>query len=246
VDEIAFGRSIRALRIRKRWTQQQLGERAGVSRGVIARLEQGHATHVTIATVERVAAALGARVLVKLLWQGEGLDRLLDARHASVVEEVVRVLRGARWIVATEVSFNEYGERGSIDVFAFHPETRSVLVVEVKTVFVDAQDLQSTVDRKVRLAPKLARDRGWSPAGVGRLIVLVDTRANRQRIESLSATFGTMFPARTWAVRRWLAAPSAVEPLRGIWFLRNGHHAVVTQRVRHRREAPTHAGAVRF
>jgi hypothetical protein len=120
--------------------------------------------------------------VVKLLWQGDGLDRLLDGRHAAVVEEVVRVLRAARWIVATEVTLNEFGERGSIDVFAFHPETRSLLVVEVKTVIADAQDLHSTLDRKVRLAPKLARDRGWSPSTVCVLLVVVDSRTNRRRV----------------------------------------------------------------
>ena len=52
VDEIAFGRSFRALRLRKRLTQDELASRAGVSRGVIARIEQGHANHVTVATLD--------------------------------------------------------------------------------------------------------------------------------------------------------------------------------------------------
>ena len=216
--------------------------RAGVSRSVVARIEQGRAGHVTLATLEQVAAALGARVLVKLLWQGEGLDRLLDGRHAAVVEEVVRVLRAAGWTVATEVSFNEYGERGSIDVFAFHPETRSLLVVEVKTVIGDAQELQSTLDRKVRLAPRIARDRGWWPATVSKLLVIVDTSTNRERIDALRATFSTSFPSRTWAVRHWLASPGRDRPLRGIWFLRTGRQAVVTQRVRASRRTRPHAG----
>jgi transcriptional regulator with XRE-family HTH domain len=235
VDEIAFGASVRALRIRKRLTQHQLAVRAGVSRGVVAHIEQGRASRVTVATLEQVATALGARVLVKLLWQGDGLDRLLDGRHAAVVEEVVRVLRAARWIVATEVTFNEFGERGSIDVFAFHPETRSLLVVEVKTVIADAQDLHSTLDRKVRLAPKLARDRGWSPSTVCVLLVVVDSRTNRRRVARLGATFEAAFPTRGLSVRRWLATPDPRAPIRGLWFLTSGSDAVVVQRVRARR-----------
>ncbi len=246
MDEIAFGRSFRALRLRKRLTQDELASRAGVSRGVVARIEQGRATHVTVATLDRVAAVLGARVLVKLLWQGDGLDRLLDGRHATTVEEVVRILRSAGWDVATEVSFSEYGERGAIDVFAFHGPTRSLLVIEIKTTIADAQDLQSTLDRKVRLAPKIARDRGWSAASVSRLLVIVDSRANRQRIEALAMTFGAGYPSRTWAVRRWLASPHATEPLRGIWFLRIGTQAVVSQRVRARRATPTHEPPARI
>jgi transcriptional regulator with XRE-family HTH domain len=240
MDSVAFGRGVRALRIRRRLTQEHLAARAGVSRSVVARIEQGRAAATTVATLERVVAALGGRVLVKLLWQSEGLDRLLDGRHAAVVEQVVRVLQAADWTVATEVSFNEYGERGSIDVFAFHATTRSLLVVEVKTVIADAQELQSTLDRKVRLAPKLARDRGWSAASVSKLLVVVDTSTSRLRLDALKATFSTAFPSRTWAVRRWLTEPDPAQALRGIWFLRSGPQATATQRVRRRRGDRSH------
>jgi len=52
------------------------------------------------------------------------------------VERVLAELRGHGWLVAAEASFNRYGERGSIDVLAFHPADRVVLVVEVKSVIV--------------------------------------------------------------------------------------------------------------
>jgi transcriptional regulator with XRE-family HTH domain len=240
VDEVAFGRAVRAIRIRKRLTQQALAARAGVSRSVVARIEQGRAARVTIATLDPVAAALGARVLVKVLWHGESLDRLLDSRHAATVEAVVRTLRDARWDVATEVSFNEYGERGSIDVFGFHPATGSLLVVEVKTTIGDAQELQSTLDRKVRLAPKIARDRGWHVARTSALLVIVESRTNRATIERLAATFGGAFPDRNRVVRAWLSATEHERPLRGLWFLKSDSQAVVTQRVRPRRRPVTH------
>jgi transcriptional regulator with XRE-family HTH domain len=241
MDEIAFGRGLRAIRIRKRLTQDELADRAGLSRSVIARIEQGRGARVAVVTLDRVAATLGARVFVRLHWQGDALDRLLDARHAITVEEVVRVLRLAGWEVATEVSFSEYGERGSIDVLAWHPETSALLVVEVKTTIADAQELQSTLDRKVRLASKIGRSRGWPARSVSRLLVVVDSRGNRQRVSGLAMTFGAALPSRTWAVRRWLASPAADAPLRGIWFLRTGPQAVVTQRVRKPRRTPTHA-----
>ena len=61
---------------------------------------------MTVLTLERVAAALDARVDVRLLWHGEGFDRLLDARHAAMVEEVVSMLVIDGWEVATEATFN--------------------------------------------------------------------------------------------------------------------------------------------
>jgi transcriptional regulator with XRE-family HTH domain len=242
VDEIAFGRGLRAIRIRKRLTQEDLGAGARVSRSVIARIEQGHAALVTVATLERVAGALAARVLVKLLWQGEGLERLLDSRHAITVEEVVRILRSAGWEVATEVSFNEYGERGSVDVLAFHPVAHVVLVVEIKTTIGDAQEVQATLDRKVRLAPKISRSRGWQATAVATLLVVVESRSNRATVARLGATFAVAFPARNLAIRRWLRAPHRQPPLRGLHFLNSGPQAVVTQRVRPRRKRATHDG----
>ena len=115
MDPILFGRGVKALRLRKRWRQDDLAAAARVSRGVIARIEQGRAARVTVETLDKVAAALGGRVTCRLTWNGEGLDRLLDAEHAAIVEAVVRTLRSSDWLVATEVSFNNFGERGSID-----------------------------------------------------------------------------------------------------------------------------------
>ena len=240
MDEMAFGRGLRALRIRKRLTQEQVAQTAGVSRGVVARIERGHASAATVATLDRLASVLQARVLVRLSWNGEALDRLLDARHATTVEEVVRTLRAHAWDVLTEVSFNEFGERGSIDILAFHPRTHVLLVVEVKTVIADAQELQATLDRKVRLAPKIARSRGWAAARVATLLVVVESRTNRDRVARLGATFGNAFPHRNVAIRRWLSRPEQDRPLRGLWFLRIGTEAVVTERVRTRQEKSTH------
>ena len=106
MDPILFRRGIKALRRRRAWRQDDLAAAARVSRGVVARIEQGRAGRVTVDTLDKVATALGARVMCRLAWNGEGLDRLLDAEHAAVVETVVRTLRSSDWIVATEVSFS--------------------------------------------------------------------------------------------------------------------------------------------
>jgi transcriptional regulator with XRE-family HTH domain len=232
MDSITFGRGVKAMRLRKRWRQDDLAVAAHVSRGVIARIEQGHAARVTVETLDKVAAALGGRVTCRLTWNGEGLDRLLDADHAAIVEAVVRVLRSADWLVATEVSFNHFGERGSIDVFGFNAESRVALVVEVKSVVPDVQGTLVTLDRKERLAREIARERGWEAVAVARLLVIADNRTARRRIETHAATFGNAFPDRAFAVRRWLAAPDARRALRGLWFLSGESHTVAKQRVR--------------
>jgi DNA-binding Xre family transcriptional regulator len=217
---------MRALRLRRHWTQDQLARRASISRSAVARVEQGRGDRATVATLDRIAAALGARVMCRLLWQGEGLDRLLDADHAATVEQVVRVLTLAGWLVATEVSFNVYGERGSIDVLAFHPTSRVLLVVEVKSVVPDVQATLVTLDRKERLAFEIALVRGWQGVAVARLLVIRESRTARRRIEEHAATFGTMFPDRIGRIRSWLKEPDARHPLQGLWFLSTGPQEV--------------------
>ena len=78
---------------------------------------------------------------------------------------VVRRLRALGWDVAVEVSFSRFGERGSIDVLAFHPARRALLVTEVKSVTPDMQAMLAGLDRKARLGagdrPRPRLGSGW-------------------------------------------------------------------------------------
>lgn len=189
-----------------------------MSRSQVGRIERGESASLPVATVDRVAVAAGGSAELLLRWNGEGLDRLLDEEHARLVEEVVRRLRGLGWDVAVEVSFSRYGERGSIDVLGFHPGHRALVVVEVKSVTPDMQAMLGGLDRKARLGPVIARDRGWDPVVVARLLVLGDTRTNRRRLEAHEATVRAALPAGTREVRRWLTDPRP-PGIAGVWFL---------------------------
>jgi transcriptional regulator with XRE-family HTH domain len=229
MDVVRFGLSIRALRRRKRWTQQRLALETDLARSTIARIETGHADEATVRTLTRVAAALGATVNVRVLWHGEGLDRLLDASHADLTDRVLELLGDLGWQAVPEVSFNNYGERGSIDILAFHEPTGALVVIEIKSVVPDLQSMLETLDRKVRVALALAHGRGWQATSVSRLLVLPDDRTARRRVDRHRMTFDAVLPARTAAVRRWLAAP--LGRLAGILFLSDVHHTVTRHRV---------------
>jgi len=218
MDLLRFGRAARALRVRRGWRQGDLAGVAGVSRSQVGRIERGESRRLSVETLDRVAEALGARADLRLLWEGEGLDRLLDAAHASLVEWVVRRLGALGWDVAVEVSFSSYGERGSIDVLAFHPGRRALLVIEVKSVTPDMQAVLGGLDRKARLGPGIARERGWEPVAVARVLVLGDTRTNRRRLEAHAATVRAVLPAGTREITSWVADPVAPAP-RGVWFV---------------------------
>ena len=205
---------------------------------MVGRIERGERRGLTLDAVDSVAVVLGAEADLRVLWRGEGLDRLLDGAHARLVDFVVRGLRDLGWDVAVEVSFSRFGERGSIDVLAFHPGHRALLVVEVKSVTPDMQAMLGGIDRKCRLAPSLALDRGWDAEAVGRVLVLWDTRTNRRRLAEHAPTVEAALPGGTRAVMRWLRDPGGT-PVSGVWFVPDARGldgtGVRRQRVRLRR-----------
>jgi transcriptional regulator with XRE-family HTH domain len=215
--DVVLGRSFRALRIRRGLRQVDLARLAHVSRGMISKIERGEIAAVHIGALRAVAGALGASLDLKLRWHGESLDRLLDEAHAQVVDATVVVLREAGWDATVEVSFSIWGERGSIDVLAWHAATASLLVIEVKSVVPDSQATLHGLDRKARLAPDLALARGWECRNVGRLLVVAESRTSRRRIEAHAATYDTVLPDRNVEVRRWIRRPAG--GLAGLLFL---------------------------
>ena len=164
-----------------------------------------------------MSEALDADLDIRLRWNGEGLDRLLDQAHAGLVEALVERLRAFGWDVDVEASFSIAGERGSIDVAAFHRPSGLVLVSEVKSVVPDSQATIHGLDRKSRLAPQIARARGWDCRGVARLLVIGDSSTSRRRIAQLTATYGTAFPVVGRQALQWLREPRS--PISGLLFL---------------------------
>jgi len=240
MDPIRMGLALRALRRHRGWTQAQLARRARLSQSAVSRAERGAALSLTGRTLTRIAEALGARYVPRVLWQGEALDRLLDAAHAGLVDRVVTLLQERGWQVVPEATFSHFGERGSIDVLAFHPESGALLVIEVKSAMPDMQALLAGVDRKERLAPILAEARGWRVRTVSRLIVLPEDRTARRRVEQHAATLLVAYPVRGRAVRRWLAEPTS--RLSGLLFLPPSPGTSGRHRVSGRRASPERAG----
>lgn len=231
MDLVRFGRGVRALRMRRRWRQLDLAVAAGVSRQKIVRIELGRSSDVPIRDFEKVAQELGARVDMRLNWNGEALDRLFDADHARLVDLVAALLRSNSWEVAVEVTFWIRGERGSVDILAWHSELRIALVVEVKTVVPDQQSMLAAFDRKARLGLDIARERGWHGVFVGRLLVIRTSRTSRRRVEAHPETYAASFSHRSRAARMWLKAPVPASPFSGLLFMTDAHGASTRHRV---------------
>lgn len=217
MDGLRVGKSLRAIRIQLRLRQIDVAERAHVSRSFVSKVELGLVRTADLDRLERICRVLGAELDVRIRWRGEGLDRLLDEAHATLVDRFVRELRPMGWEVAVEATFNHFGDRGSIDIFGWHRATASILIVEVKSVIPDSQGTLMPLDRKTRLGLTIGRERGLEGKTVSRLLIVGDRTVNRRRVGRLASMFDAALPARGHAVRRWLKAPTGT--LAGVLFL---------------------------
>ena len=217
-DDERLGQLLRAIRRRNGLTQEALAIAAEIPRVDVIAIEAGRIGGIRIDRVRRAFGTAGGRLRLVPWWNGAAADRLLDERHAAIADRVVSLYVRWGWEIAVEVTFSEWGERGSIDILAAHAPTHAVVVNEVKASIGALEELNRGLDAKERLAPKLARERfGWNPASVSRLLIVPRDNSIRRHIERHAATMAAVYPSRSREVRRWLRQPDG--PIRGIWFV---------------------------
>jgi transcriptional regulator with XRE-family HTH domain len=237
MDDLRFGAAIRAARIRRGWTQARLAEAADVSASLVSLIERGHLETLSVRVLRRLAGALDARLDLGIRMRTGDIDRLLNAGHAALHEELARYLSDLPgWMQAPEVSFAIFGERGVIDILAFHRATSSLLVIELKTELVSFENLLTTMDVRVRLAKRIAADRGWLARTVSCWVVVAETAPNRRRVRQHRSLLDSAFPASGRDMRTWLKQPD--QPVRAfsLWSISNGsgvkRPAALVRRVR--------------
>jgi transcriptional regulator with XRE-family HTH domain len=238
MDDLRVGQLLRAVRKRRGLSQAAVAGLAGISQQLVAALESGRIEGTTVRTLRRLGTVLEIYLPFEPRWRGGSADRLLDRAHAALVERVVAILRRDGWEVIVEYTFSHFGERGAIDIVAWHAASRTLVVIEIKPRLFNVQNLLSTMDRKARLARLLlARERGWQPLAVGRLVVMNDTTANRGAVRRHREIFATSLPAGSRTCRRWLRQPEG--SLAGIWFLSPTTGGGETSKRRHQLPRPT-------
>ena len=229
MDDIQFGTIVRRLRIRARLRQIDLARLARVSRSMISRIERGHLDGVSLRTLRGVAGVLEIRLDLVPRWRGGDLDRMLNARHSRLHELVARHLASLPgWSFLPEVSFAIYRDRGVIDILCFHAGRNALLVIELKTAIVDVNELVGTLDRKVRLALLIARERGWplrEDASISAWVIVAEGRTNRRRVEEHRTMLRAALPADGRSIAGWLADPA--RPIRALSFWPDSHRGNV-------------------
>ncbi len=219
-DDERLGELLRTIRKRSGVTQETLAGKADIPVDDVIDIESGRIGKVKVDRARRAFAAVEARLRMNAWWNGAAADQLLDREHASTVEAAASVLRRRGWQTKVEVTFSEFGERGSIDLFALHEKTYAVAVCEIKSTFGSLEETNRSLDVKVRLAPKLAaRTFGVRPTHLGRLLILPSSSTARSIVRRHEVTMTSAYPARSRDIRTWLRAPD--RSISGIWFLSN-------------------------
>lgn len=227
MDDLAIGRVFRALRIRLGWPQRVAAAKAGISTTSYSEIERGWIDRVPIGKLRKIGAIYEVRVVLEPRWRGAALDRAFASRHAAMAEAITKLLVGAGWEVRPEVSFNHFGERGVVDLVAWHAGTRTVLLVELKTELADINNLLGVTDRRRRLAATIADPFGWSPSQVAQWVVVAESRTNRRRLGEHRTVLRAAFPSDGRAISGWLANPR--DALAALWFLPDSGGSAVRQ-----------------
>jgi transcriptional regulator with XRE-family HTH domain len=222
VSDLRLGRIARALRHRLGWRQVDIARRASLSQDVVSRIERGQVDGLPVDKLRRVLRAVDADLWLQVRWRGGELDRLLDEGHAALVGDTAELMSAYGWDVRLEVSFSSYGERGSIDLLAWHQDTCTLAVAEIKTEIASVEETLRAHDAKVRLGPQIARARfGWATVATTGLLVLPETSTARRRVARHEAIFSRAYPVRGLVLRSWLRHPSALPG--GLMFLSPTH-----------------------
>jgi len=205
--DLELGRLVRALRRRRGWRQADCAERARVHRSTWSNLERGLVRQMSVEAVRACLAVLEVTLDLVPRWRGPAMDQLLDERHAAMQAAWKTRLERWGWLVRAEVSYSRYGERGRIDLLAWHASTRTLLVIEIKTQIVDLQALLGGLDVKRRLAPHVAQELGLGrPAAVIPLLILAEDSSNRRRLARYASLFAG-FSIRGKRAISWLHRP---------------------------------------
>lgn len=194
----------------RRLRQADVARLARTSASTVSRIERGQFETLSIDIVRRVGVALEIRLELVPSWRGGDLERIVNARHSALHGRLAdRLARAPGWVSAAEVSYSIWGERGVIDRLAFHAEQRMLAVFELKADLGDPAGLVAQVDRYRRLAPEIARGRGWDAASVSCWAVIADTNTNRRRLAAHEELLRGAFPVDGRGFADWLRNPVA-------------------------------------
>ena len=206
---VPFGLASRRVRLRVGQTQAELGRRVRKSQSWVSRVESGTLVSLTVADADALCRALGSTLVFTIETPVFiGGDRQRDLAHARCLAFVVRRLARAGWQVEREVQIGDPRRPGWIDVLAYNPISRTLLIIEIKTRLDDFGGLERQLQWYRQHAQAAARRMGWQAEDVTTAALLLATEVNDQRVRENASSIRQRFPGR-W---RELAAIASGDP----------------------------------
>lgn len=213
---VSFSRLCRDTRVMLDITQAELAAAVGVSRPYIAAIEHGRA-NPSMDVVHKIGLALGLEL--RLIGHAPAIiDRpgQRDAVHARCSGYADRRLTGRAWLTHREVTIVRGRTRGWIDLLAYDPRRRILLVVEIKTWIDDFGSIERQLDWYMREAPSIARGFGWKPIRTVGFVLLLATADADEALRRNRDVAARAFPSRARDMRVLVAGGDVNELTRGI------------------------------
>lgn len=202
-----LGGQVKAMRTRRRWSQEDLATRADLGRLVIGRAERA-VGRVELETLERIALVLGVPLTVG--FGRDGLEDVADAGHLAVQEMVLRLGRANGFHAQFELPTRPSEPWRSIDVVLGSERRRLVIAVECWNTIGDLGAATRASRRKAAEVQDLAVGRWGAEARTGLVWVVRETSRNRALVGRYPEIFATVF---TGSSRAWLTSlTAAAEP----------------------------------
>jgi transcriptional regulator with XRE-family HTH domain len=236
-----LGSELKRTRVRRRLTQESLGERVGLSQGRISELERGEGASAPLDTWIALALALDRPLGVSFSRDTEP-DEPRDAGHLRAQELVLALARRSGRRAEFELPIHPADPARVIDVVIRDDVARAVVVVEIWNRLDDLGAAVRSMSRKVAEAEGLAvLAAGDGPAfRVASCWLFVDTLANRRLVARYPEIFAARFGGSSVGWVRCLVDGSAPPSAPGIAWIDT--RAGRIRPVRHRRSGGRHAG----
>jgi transcriptional regulator with XRE-family HTH domain len=171
---------IREARLAAGLSQQAVANAIGISRSQLSRIEHGIKTDVSIILAGRLAGAVGLDLSIRAY---AGAMRIRDQVQLLLLARAQARL-GHSWRWRLEVVLPMPGDQRAWDAAATHKVSGVRIWVEAESRIHDVQALLRRIELKRR------------DSHADRVVLLVnDTRANRDALRDAAAAFASAFPA---------------------------------------------------
>jgi transcriptional regulator with XRE-family HTH domain len=198
-----LGREACRTRRQRRWTQEQLGDKVGVSQAEISKLEAGKGARTPIETWVAIGIALDRPIAI-----GFGRDvvaPLADAGHLDAQELVARMAVESGWRVRFEMADDPRSPARHTDLRL--DRNGDIVLVEIWNRLEDLGAATRSTDRKVAAVASSSSGRV-----VHSLWLLLDTVANREIVRRYPTIFRARFTGSSAGWVRALTMPEAEVP----------------------------------